>query len=300
MKTTLPELFGVAVGADEMYNRLKNPEPGAHEYVIKGREFAERLWSRTGQYLDVDLPEKAAQRFHQAFWEMYLAAAFMDLGLPLVPRSQRRKAGLGPDLQIAPNIWVEAIAVTAGSGPDAVPVYNDGRGHEVPEAALRLRIASGVSEKRNKFNRYLEKGIVPPNDICVVAINTAMLPPYSDFFPPRIVRALMEFGWPQIKINLETREVVERGHSHEPTVKKLSGSPVGQGMFCDGSCRCLSACVWSAASYAFAPFPLGQDFILVHNPSAATPLARGLIRCGDECWGDGENLSYQEHRAAAE
>jgi hypothetical protein len=299
MNATNPALFEAAVG-DEMYNHLKNPEPGASEYLVRGQEFAKQLWARTREYLDRDLPEKAALHFHQAFWEMYLAAALLDLGLPLVPRSQRKKAGLGPDLQIAPNIWIEAIAVTAGSGPDAVPVYNDSKVHDVPEVPLRLRIVSGVCEKRNKFKTYLEKGIVAPSDICVVAINTAMLPIYGDFFPPRVVRALMEFGWPQVTIDLQSRSVVERGHSHEPNVKKLSGNAVEQGLFRNGSCGCLSACVWSAASYASAGYPPGHDFVVVHNPTAAAPLTRELINCGDECWIDGESLSYKRHRETAE
>src|SRR5260221_688279 len=106
------DLFRVEVGADEMYNSLRNPASDADERVLSGRTFSEELWARTADYLDLDLPEKAAQHFHQSFWEMYLAAALLELGMPLVPRSKRRAADVGPDLQIAPNIWVEAIAVT--------------------------------------------------------------------------------------------------------------------------------------------------------------------------------------------
>jgi hypothetical protein len=286
-------LFSVEIGADEMYNRLRNPASDAHERVLSGRKFSDELWARTADYLDGDLPVKAAQHFHQTFWEMYLAAALLNLGLPLIPRSERKDAGTGPDLQIAPNMWVEAIAVTAGSGPDAVQSIRElNIVHDVPDVPLRLRLVAGVDEKRKKFNSYLEKGIVAPTDICVVAINTGLLPIYSDLFPPRIVRALMEFGWPQIKIDRETRAVVERGHTHQPTVQKLSKSSVGQGMFLDGSCQSVSACLCSAASYAFAGYGLGNDFLVVHNPTALNPLQRRLINCGDECWTEGDELIY--------
>ena len=44
-------------------------------------------------------------------------------GLSLVPRVKRKESAVGPDLQIAPNIWIEEIAVTSRSGPDAVPQH---------------------------------------------------------------------------------------------------------------------------------------------------------------------------------
>src|SRR5262249_25253497 len=138
------ELFGTVVGADEMYNRVRNPLSNAPNQLLNAREFSEELWRRTADYLDADLPKKAAQQFHQAFWEMYLAASLLELRLPLVARTQRKRSGFGPDLQIVPNIWIEAIAVTAGFGPDAVPDYSNDfeEAHEVPDRELRLRLVS--------------------------------------------------------------------------------------------------------------------------------------------------------------
>ena len=295
LKTTSPELFGVEVGNDDMYNRVRVPAADAPEQLLNAREFSERLWRRTADYLDEDLPTKASQHFHQAFWEMYLAATLLELGLPLVARNKRQRPGVGPDLQIAPNIWVEAIAVLSGSGPDAVPDNSNdfSKTHTVPDGQLRLRLVSGMMEKRIKFEKYRKNGVVGPEDVCVVAINTAMLGIHSDFFPPRIVRALFEFGWPQMNIELDTQRVVASGHSHAPSVSKLSGNTVGQGMFLDGTSTFLSACIYSAANFAFTDLALGGDFIVVHNPTASAPLPRGLISAGDECWAEANNLSYK-------
>src|SRR5579871_2856559 len=156
MKTASSELFAIDVGTDPMYNDVRNPPSDAAEPLLNGREFCDRLWRRSADYLDADLPRKASQHFHQAFWEMYLAAALLANGLPLVSRSQRKNPGFGPDLQITPNIWVEAIAVTAGSGPDAVPDRSKdfGKAHSVPDRELRLRLVSGMTEKRNKCESY--------------------------------------------------------------------------------------------------------------------------------------------------
>jgi len=114
------------------------PRRRAAEPFAQARRFTERLWERTAGYVDTDLPAKAAQHFHQAFWEMYLAATLLEAGLPMIPRTQRKNTGAGPDLQIAPNIWVEAIAVTGGCGPDAVPAHDaDSKAHDVPDRELR-------------------------------------------------------------------------------------------------------------------------------------------------------------------
>src|ERR1700687_2316210 len=184
MKTASSELFGIEAGADEMYNRVSKPRGDAPRQLLNAREFSEQLWRRTANYVDADLPEKAAQHFHQAFWEMYLAASLLEVGLPLLPRTERKSPSSGPDLLIAPNIWVEAIAVTPGAGPDAVPDHSNdfGKAYDVPDRELRLRLVSGMTEKRNKFESYRKKGLVGPDDVCVIAINGAMLPLYSDFF----------------------------------------------------------------------------------------------------------------------
>jgi len=134
-------LFGARGGSDVMYDQLRNPTADAPIQVTRGRAWSEELWALTSPYLDEDLPDKATRAFHQCFWEMYVAAALLDLGLPLVPRELRRRKNEGPDLQIAPNTWVEAIAVTRGAGPDAVPKYVSTPNvvSDTPDEQLKLR-----------------------------------------------------------------------------------------------------------------------------------------------------------------
>ena len=148
-------LFGNWDGTDETYNRLRNPPAGeSRKYLVRGREFLEKLWERTSEYVDSDLPDKATRQFHQCFWEMYLAATLLDLRLRLVPRAARKKRDAGPDLQVGSNVWLEAIAVTEGTGPDAVATAPIGVASQVPDNQMKLRLISGVDEKRGKFERY--------------------------------------------------------------------------------------------------------------------------------------------------
>src|SRR4051812_4828055 len=115
-KLTTP-LFGNVNGPDEMYNRLRSPAADASEYIIRGRAFSENLWQRTSDFVGSDLQDKATGQFDESFRERSGAARMLHLGLPLVPPASRKSPNAGPDLQLGRNVWIEAIAVTAGTGP---------------------------------------------------------------------------------------------------------------------------------------------------------------------------------------
>ena len=236
MKRVHTSLFGAHDGTDPIYNRLRNPAPkksDTSEILARGRARSEELWSRTAEFLDSDLPDKATRQFHQCFWEMYLAASLLDLNLALVPRAERKKPSVGPDLQVAPNIWLEAIAVTSGAGPDAVPDTTSGpanKAHDVPDEQITLRLISGITEKRNKFDSYRQNGIVGSDDVCIVALNAALVPPLNfEWFPPRIVRAVMEFGHPVVAMDRSSREIIERTNEHRRLSRSSPAAPFLRG-----------------------------------------------------------------------
>jgi hypothetical protein len=295
-RTTKPAPLFEKDGTDRTYNNLRHPAGDNENYLIRGREFCENLWATTAEYLDADLPDKAAREFHQCFWEMYLAATLLDMGLPLVPRSARKKRDAGPDLQVGANVWVEAIAVTGGSGRDAIVPAPMNVASRVPDEQMKLRLIFGVDEKGKKFERYRENGLVERDDICIVALNAALVQPvHVEWHPPRIVRALMEFGSPVLVINRDTRQVVERTNHYQAAVTKASGSAVSQGMFHDGSCSAVSACLYSVAGILHDKAVLGCDFHVVHNPTAAVPLRRGFIQRGIEHWSEQDELVSHDY-----
>ncbi len=283
-------------GPDRTYHNLWHPAGENEEYLIRGRVFCERLWVVTSDYLDDDLPDKATRQFHQCFWEMYLAAALLNMGLPLVPRSARKQPRAGPDLQIGSNVWVEATAVTGGSGPDAIVPPPINVASSVPDEQMKLRLIFGVDEKRKKFERYRQNGLVGCDDACIVALNAALVQPvHFEWHPPRIVRALMEFGSPVLVLNRSNGQVVERTNHYQASVVKMSGSSVSQAMFHDGTCGAVSACLYSVAGILSDEHPLGCDFHMVHNPTAAVPLRRGFIRRGIEHWSEHDELVSHNH-----
>jgi hypothetical protein len=134
----------------------RNASDDTYRHIVKGktpqargaREFTYELWNRTAPFLGPDLQRRAETQFHQSFWEMYLVAAALDLGLPVKPRRERRFAKRGPDLQIGDvDAWIEAVAVTPGVGDDAVPSAELGTVRSVPHDRIKLRLLGGLSEK---------------------------------------------------------------------------------------------------------------------------------------------------------
>ncbi len=84
------------------------------------RERIEELWARYRPYCpDAHFLSDARKHFVQRTWEMYLACALMDVGFEL-----SRPPPKGPDILTTldgSRLWIEAVAPTAGDGPDAVP-----------------------------------------------------------------------------------------------------------------------------------------------------------------------------------
>ena len=112
----IDNIFGKQNATDDIYIYLRDKPEHAQR-----RKFIESLWKRFHPYADSEFVNLIASDFQARFWEMYLACTLLDAGFSLHSRDA------GPDIRVntkgAP-IWVEAIAPTAGSGPDAIPPQN--------------------------------------------------------------------------------------------------------------------------------------------------------------------------------
>ena len=87
----------------------------------EARRFVETLWERYKEFADKDFTQKIASKFHNRFWEMYLACTLKDLGNNLIPKTKAE----GPDIGVKwadSCIWVEAITASPGHGADRVPL----------------------------------------------------------------------------------------------------------------------------------------------------------------------------------
>ena len=64
--------------------------------------------------------------------------------------------------------------------------------------------------------------------------------------------------------------------------------------------RGISAVLYST-SEAFNCYGIaGSELMLIHNPLATSPLPRGYLRIGRECWREGNRLVIHDHNGPAE
>jgi hypothetical protein len=66
-------------------------------------------------------------------------------------------------------------------------------------------------------------------------------------------------------------------------------------VFLDESSADVSALLGSCSDELNRPDVPGADFVLIHNPMAATPLPRGWLPVGHEYWVEGEELHQHIH-----
>jgi hypothetical protein len=293
----MTDFFGEPSPSDATYRVLQSAD---NPRTLDARTFVETLWRKTEPYLDAHVRSRAARQFHQAFWEIYLCAALLDLRLPVTPRDFRRRRDQGPDLQLGDvDAWCEAIAVTAGDGPDAVEEAVSGQIRAVPHDAIKLRLTAALNEKKRKFEGYATSGFVSDAEPCIVAINAALVPSSTvELDVPRIVASVFGFGWPTVVLDEATGTIRPSSYTHQPEVAKANDARVSSAIFLTQECSAVSAVLCSCADHLNRPATLGADFILVHNPNATTPLRRSFIPRGREYWKQGDQLLATVHGRA--
>ena len=215
--------------------------------VQEARAFVEMLWASFSQYLDPDVPARAARdSYFSCFWELYLAYTLDTIGIKLVPRDEREPARHGPDLlAMQPKVWIEAVAPGRGQGADAVQESSLGGVFSVPDEQIKLRLRSSIEEKRLQLQRYTEHGWVAPGDPVVVAINGKRIPSAQlEITIPRIIRCVIPFGHERFLIDPHNAEVLDRSFAYQPEILKQSGGSVPTDVFLDPQYASISALLY--------------------------------------------------------
>jgi hypothetical protein len=242
-------------------------------YRPEWRTFVDELWSR---YLDLGLEdphfrEDARNHFLERFWEMYLAVTLCERGFKL-----KRVRDEGPEFYFEYNtrkVWVEAVAPGPGEGKDRVPEISYGEVYKVPTEKILLRFTNALAEKRNKYCKARKKGIIAPDDLYLLAINSRGIPhaPFGNTMP-FFVQAFLPFGNLTALIDTKTKEVVETFYQKRENVIKANEAPVSTTAFLNPEFSFVSAVVHSGVDCANHPANLGEDFIILHNPTAVHTL----------------------------
>lgn len=260
------------------------------------RRVIEAMWRRYEPYCpDKNFLAEVRRSFSARMWEMSLACSFLDNGHTL-----RKPSAHGPDICIQSpqgNIWVEAIAVKQGDGPDRVPdpVYDQAEWFS--DEAHILRYTAAVAEKRKKLAGYLEAGIVSPGDRLVIAVNAGALPNSDmDGRVPAFIKSVLPFGAQFFRVEIGTGRMMGIGHHRRESVEKHNEVKVSTAAFTQPEYAVISALIFSPNHIFHRPRRQGDDLSLLHNPHAKVPLSRHAFRFGQEYWIDGGNLRHKDHR----
>jgi hypothetical protein len=278
----------------------RNTRDGIEDHHARGREYLERIWQESARYIDTDAAEKATRDLPSVFWELQLAHAVKSAGKNLVPREGLAyKNNKGPDLfaEDHPGLWIEAVVVRCGTGPDALQYPEMMKVYSYNPDGVVLRLRSVILDKSKKIQEYIAAGIIKPGQATVIAISGVTLPHrYSGIFPPEIVRSVYPANNPVLEISRATMAVTDSYVEYRDRVKKSLGAEVATDVFLDPEFSHISAVLFDEADWVNPPSPPGAGFKLVHNSTAATRLPDGWFPVGDEYWWrDGSQLDSRRH-----
>lgn len=290
--------FDVTSGSDSTYEALRAPE---HPNSARAREYFETLWSTAAPFLDDNIRANARAQFHQSYWEVYLTAALLQLGIRLVPRAERGRHMGGPDLlQREPRVYYEAIALTPGATTDAVTEAPPGVVRDVPDDAISLRLTSGLSEKVRKYVGYREKRAIAFDVPYVIAINAGAVPgSRKEMSLPRIVRTVFPIGNEILQFDSSTGRSIGCSYGFRPALPKHSGASVSTCFFDEPNTDGISAILYSSVDPFNWPESIGSDFVLVYNPHPSNVLPRGGVPGAWEFWIEGDRLRAERARERA-
>jgi type I restriction enzyme S subunit len=291
----MSDFFSSKISEDRLYNHLRD---STEQRAREAKDFVNQLWLRTADYVDLGFLTEASKQFHPRFWEMYLVAALLEHGFPVITRKERKFQGKGPDIQIGcVHAWIEAIAVSGGTTSEAVPELNSETkfATNVPQDKIKLRLTTAIQKKYEKYrDNYLKKGIVKQGEPFIIALNAALVPHLQiiELSVPWIVKAVFPVGHEALRFNRDSRSVLEPYHIHQDYIVKGNGIRIPTTFFQQAELKGISAILYSTA-HAFGYKQLGHDFKLVHNPQASVPLPKGFLKVGTEYWIEDDQLLEQ-------
>lgn len=275
-----PDLFGTpGVAVDLVYRNIRD---GASHRLKASRAFAEALWQDFHPLADSHFVSEFSRNCYSRFWEMYLGCTFLDAG------HRPFSTAAGPDLSITTDfstIRIEAIAPSNGaaSHPDTVPLIVDGVVQSVPVEKVLLRYRAALEEKHRKYKDYLNAGSLTPADPYVIAVNGSNVR-FAGWIdePPIGMQAVFPLGDLTVTFSKDPEVDEEAFFAHRSAVTKSSGATVLTNIFLEPRYSEISAAIFSHVDPANHPERLGDDFVLIHNPSAKNPLPMGFLPRGRE------------------
>lgn len=273
----MSDLFDVdGANLDLGFENLKAAESPIEQQL---RAMLQEMWSRYEPYADSDFRHGFARDVDGRFWEMYLGCTLLEAGRILLPVVERQRDGGQPDLCVLEDgrrIWIEAITPDEGApGPDQivrpVPINEGGGLVAAPIRQAQLRTSSAFWTKAQKIGRYIEQGVIAPDDPRIIAISASRFGIYVAEQPlPLIMMTLFPIGDAYVTIDRETGDVLEEGFHAAPLIQR-ERNPIPRTAFLDPRFAHISGVIWSRIGIGNLARQV-RPITYVHNPLAETPL----------------------------
>ena len=273
----MSDLFDVdGASLDPSFENLKAAQFPIEQQL---RAMLQEMWERYEPYADPDFRPGFARDVDGRFWEMYLGCTLLEAGRALLPVVERQREGGQPDLCVLDDgrrIWIEAITPREGApGPDQivrpVPVNEGGGLVPAPTRQAQLRTSGAFWTKAQKIERYIEQGVIAPQDIRIIAINASRFGAYVSEQPlPLIMTTLFPIGDVYVTIDRETGDVLAEGFQAAPFIHR-DRDPIPRTAFLDERFAGISGVIWSRISIGNLSRQV-RPISYAHNPLAQTPL----------------------------
>lgn len=279
--------------ASASYETVRDASDLAHVRIL-----IDQLWAKYRPPADPHFLEDAKKHFHQRTWELYLWHV-----LNFYCHSPQKDGPVGPDLFFmsgGQRTWVEAVAPSRGTGPDAVPMLEVGEtpiAQDVPEEAIILRFTNALQDKLRKYGEYRSKGIVQSKDRFIIAINGCEAKDYrGEPQVPYVIKATIALGDLQVSFDPTGVQPSRSRYQRRAVVRKQSQQSVSTDLFMKDEYRPVSAILYSPKDICNVPERIGSEMYYFHNPLAENPIPRGIFRFCREYWVDldHESLKFRD------
>ena len=171
---------------------LKKPRQinyiGKREYVefflfciFRQKETINTLWNTCGNLMNKGFKKSmisGREHFMGYLWELYLIYFFSIKKLSI----SKSKKNNGPDIKIEYQnqiFWVECVCPKCGNSEFKVPEIELNKSLPLPTYQIEKRLEYNLINKAEKYQSYIKKKWVLPNDKKYIAINTSDLSQYG-------------------------------------------------------------------------------------------------------------------------
>lgn len=152
-----------------------------------------------------------------------------------------------------------------------IPINEGGGLVAAPIRQAQLRTSGAFWTKAQKIGRYIEQGVIAPEDPRIIAISASRFGVFVAEQPlPLVMTTLFPIGDAYVTINRMTGDVLEEGFHAAPFIQR-ERNPIPRTAFLDERFADILGVIWSRIGIGNLSRQV-RPITYVHNPLAQTPL----------------------------